>query len=86
MARRGDESEPEAFEIVEGVVEGVDLKLAAIARAGIDLADGEAAAETAPRGRVEVSCKRRHLRVGRRQRLGEGGAGEALEEELAHGT
>ena len=50
VARRGDEAQPEALEIVEGIVERVDLKLAAIAGAGIDLADGEAAAEPAARG------------------------------------
>ena len=39
MARRGDEAETEALEIVVGVVEGMDLQLAAIAGAGVDLAD-----------------------------------------------
>ena len=39
MARRGDETQAEPFEIVEGIVERVDLQLAAIAGAGIDRAD-----------------------------------------------
>jgi hypothetical protein len=42
MAGRGDESQAEALEVVEGVVQRVDLELAGIARSGIDLADGEA--------------------------------------------
>ena len=36
---------PEALQVVIGIVEGVDLQLAAIAAPGINLADGEAAAE-----------------------------------------
>ena len=58
MARRGDETEAEALEIVEGVVEGVDLELAAVAGAGIDLADRQAAAEPAARGGVERGGER----------------------------
>ncbi len=46
MARRGDEAQAEPLEIVEGVVERVDLKLATVARAGVHLADGKAAPET----------------------------------------
>ena len=48
MARRGDETQAEPLEIVEGVVERVDLELAAIAGAGIDLADGESCGRAAP--------------------------------------
>jgi hypothetical protein len=49
-AWRGEATKrPEALEIVEGVVEGMDLELAAIARAGIDRADRKAAAEPAAR-------------------------------------
>ena len=47
VARRGDETKAEALEIVEGVAERVDFELAAVARAGVDLADGKAAAELA---------------------------------------
>ena len=72
MARRGDEAQAEAFEIVEGVVERVDFQLAAVAGAGIDFADREAAAEPAVRGAVEPLCKlgQRGLVRGRR-RLGQ---------------
>jgi hypothetical protein len=39
MARRGDKAQAEALEIVEGVVERMDFELAAVAGAGVDLAD-----------------------------------------------
>ena len=45
VARRGDEAETEALDVVEGVVERMDLKFAAVARTGIDLANRKAAAE-----------------------------------------
>ena len=38
MAWRGDEAEAEAFDVVVGVIERVDLKLASIAGSGVDLA------------------------------------------------
>ena len=57
MAWRGDELQAEAFQVVEGVVERVDLELAAIAGACIDLADGEAAAEPPLRRAVEICRK-----------------------------
>ena len=54
MARRGDEAQAEAFEIVERVVERVDFQFAAVAGAGIDLADRQAAAEPPARRAVEA--------------------------------
>ena len=63
MARRGHEFQPEPLEIVEGVVERMDLELAAIARAGVDLADGEAAAELPPRRAVERLGKLGEARI-----------------------
>ena len=45
VAWRGDEVDAEAFHIVVGVVEGMDLQFAGVAGAGIHLADGETAAE-----------------------------------------
>ncbi len=53
MARRGDEAQAEPLEIVEGVAERMDLQLAAVARAGIDLADREAAPERGAGGAVD---------------------------------
>ena len=58
MARRGDEAQAEAFQVVERVVECVDLQFAAVAGAGVDLADRQAAAEPALRRAVEV-CRQR---------------------------
>ena len=40
MPGRGDKAEPEAFQVVVDVAEGMDLQLAAIAGAGIYLANG----------------------------------------------
>src|SRR5579864_9315394 len=49
MTRGGDEMQTEALEIVKGVVERVDFELTAIARAGIDSADRQAAPEALAR-------------------------------------
>jgi len=81
VAGRGDEAEAEAFEVVEGVVEGVDFELAAIARAGVDLADGKAVAEPPARRRVERACHRGDLGVvDYRRRLGQGAVGDSVED------
>ena len=50
MARRGDEAEAEPFDVVIGIVEGMNFELAAVARAGIDFADRETVAEPLPGG------------------------------------
>ena len=47
VARRGDEPDAEALDVVDRVVERVDLQLAAVARSGVDLADRQRAAEQA---------------------------------------
>ena len=47
MARRSDEPEAEPLDIVEGVIERVDLELAGVAGAGVDLPDRQAAAQPA---------------------------------------
>lgn len=49
MTRRGDEADAEPLQVIKGIVDRMDFKFAAVARAGIDLADGEAAAEPAQR-------------------------------------
>ena len=75
MARRGDKAQPEPLEVVERIVQRVDFQLAAIARAGIDLADRQAAAEPSAGGAVDllgefgegdITCRRR--RLGQRRR------------------
>jgi len=86
MARRGDKSQAEALEVVEGVVERVDLKLAAVAGPGIDRADRQAAAEPAPRDAVERGSELGNARILRNRRgLGQGTAEETFEEDPAHG-
>ena len=57
MTRRRDETQAEAFEIVERIVERVDFELAAVAGAGVDLADGQAASQPSMRGAVDLLCK-----------------------------
>ena len=57
MARRGDEAQPETLEVVKRVVERVDFELAAVAGAGVDLADGKAASKAAMRGAIEALRK-----------------------------
>jgi hypothetical protein len=85
MARRGDETDAEALEVVEGVIEGVDLQLATIAGAGIDLSDRETAAEPPARGTVECRCQLgdravvRHRWAFTQRRLEQAG-----QEQLAH--
>jgi hypothetical protein len=85
MARRRDKTQAEAFEIVERVVERVYFELAAIAGAGIDLADRQAAAKPAVRGAVDLLCElgKRGV-VGRRRRFGDGRADQVLEQYPAH--
>jgi hypothetical protein len=47
VARAGDELDAQALDVVVGVVERVDLQLAAVAGAGVDLADRQRLAEDA---------------------------------------
>src|SRR5213076_3113797 len=48
VARRGDEGEAEALEVVVRARQARDLELTAVARAGVHLADRQRAAEAAP--------------------------------------
>ena len=54
MAGRGHEFQAETLDVVDRIVDGVDLQLAAIAGSGIDLADGQGPAEPrrAPAGQA----------------------------------
>jgi hypothetical protein len=83
VPRRGDETQPEPLEIVDRVVERVDLELAAVAGAGIDLADRQAAAEPRARRGGEPAAELAQLRLVHRrrvdrQRLRDQGAAEDL--------
>ncbi len=85
MARRGDEAQAEPLEIVEGVAQRVDLELAAVAGAGIDLADREAAPEARTRRTVDRVSElgERHL-IARGRRFGQRHLEQAFQEQLAH--
>lgn len=54
MPGAGHESNAEPFEVVEGIVERVDLKLAAVARACIDVTDAQCPAEHSPNVRLQA--------------------------------
>ena len=75
VARRGDEAQAEAFEIVERIIQRVDFQFAAVAGAGIDLADRERTAEPGARGTIDALRQfgergiiRRGRRLGQRSR------------------
>jgi hypothetical protein len=57
MARRGRELHAEPLNVVDRIVERVDFELAAVARAGIDLPNGDRAAEQAPSARGERAAE-----------------------------
>jgi hypothetical protein len=66
MARTGDELDAAAFEVVVGIVEGMDFEFAGIAGSGIDLADGQRAAEDAQDLVVQaIDLALRTVRAGR---------------------
>ena len=67
MARRGDEAQAEALEVVEGVVESMDFQFATIAGSGVDFADGRLRPS---RRRAARSTRRRIRRATRRRRGG----------------
>jgi len=85
VARRGDEAKAEPFQIVEHVAERMDLELATVARARVDLTDRERSPEAPARGPVDAAGQfgeRRSVR-GRRG-LGERSLDQALEQQSAH--
>src|SRR5437868_14271951 len=85
MARRGDEAETEAFDVVVGIVERMDFEFASVARSGIDLAYGEASPELPPRGAPDGCGEFGHRSIVRRWRpFGERLAEQALKKQLAH--
>lgn len=45
MARAGNEADPEAFQIIDRIVERLDFELTAVARARVDMADTQRTAE-----------------------------------------
>ena len=85
MARRGNEAEAEALDVVVGVIQRVDFKFASIAGSGVDFAYRKAPAETPPRGKANGHCEFGHRGIVRRRRLfGERPAKQAFKKQLAH--
>src|SRR3546814_1403919 len=85
MPRRGDETQPEPRDVVVSVVEGVNLKFAAVAGAGIDLADRKTAPQVPTRGAAERFGQLDERRLVQRWcPLGERWSDETFEQQLAH--
>ena len=63
MTWRGDEAQAEALQVVERIVQCMDFQFTAVAGAGIDLADGQTAAETALRRAVKLRTKLGEFRI-----------------------
>jgi hypothetical protein len=63
----------------------VDLEFAAVAGAGVDLSNCQAAAQPSARGAIDASCKLLHCGVAQRWwRLGERWVKQTFEKEFAH--
>src|SRR5512143_3617783 len=74
-----------ALAIIKGIVDGVDLKFAGVARTRIDLADRQASPAAAPDGLLQFHADLFELRVGDRgKRLGNDAGAEALFENSYH--
>jgi len=85
MARRGNEPEAKAFDVVVGVIKRVDFEFASIARAGVDLAYRETPAEPPPRSVANGCCEFRHRSIVQLRRLlGEWPAKQTFKKQLAH--
>src|SRR6478735_485570 len=70
MTRRRRKFDAEALDIIDRVVERMNLQLAAVARASVDLADGDRTAEQPARANFERLAELGQNRVLVRQRLG----------------
>ena len=85
--RRGGEVNAEALAVVDGIVDRVDLKLAPVARARVDLPDGEASPKPPFDGLLQLGADLLELRVAHgRQRLGDDAGAEYLFKDSDHKT
>ena len=81
VARAGDELDAEPLDVVVGIVERVDLELAAVARTGVDLADRSARPRVAQDLALQRVAVTRSVIGGGGARLGDdAGAGDLLED------
>ena len=84
MAGRGDEVKAETFEIVERIAERVNFKFAAVARAGVDLAYGEASPRRRRADEWTFSANSASCAfIGGRRPLGQRPGNEVLNSEFA---
>src|SRR5512144_373651 len=74
-----------ALAVIKGIVDGVDLKFAGVARTRIDLADRQASPEAAPDGLLQFHDDLFELRIGDRgKRLGDDAGAEDLLQDSDH--
>ncbi len=84
MARAGDELDAETFNVVVRIAECVDLQLAAIARACVDLPDRQRLTENVEQLPVNALDRGGLARRGGRRRLGDNAGAGNLLEDLPH--
>ena len=85
MLGAGGEADAQRLEVVVGVAQRVDLQPAAVAGAGVDLADHQGPAEGVEHGPLEAPRRDAQRLVGRRRRLGLDAGDEDLFQYLIHG-
>src|SRR5687767_10323599 len=84
MARARDELDAEAFQDVVGIAERLDFQLAAVARAGIDLPDGQCLAQDVEELAVNALDLRARRLAALGRRLGADAGARNLPEDLPH--
>jgi hypothetical protein len=84
VARAGDEADAQPLDVVVGIVERVDLQLAAVARTGIDLADGQRLAQDLQQFAMDAFDRCALGVVDARRRLGEDAVAGDLPENVPH--
>ena len=82
MARAGDELDAQPFQVVVGIVQGVDLQLAAVARAGVHLADGQRLAQDVEDVLVDALHRLQFVAGRERRRLGADAGARDLSDDL----
>jgi hypothetical protein len=81
--RAGHEADPRSLEVVIGVVQRVDLQLAAVAGAGVDVANAERTAEDGQELTLQSALVGRRL-VEHRKRLAQHPGAKDVSQEIQH--
>src|ERR1019366_7768862 len=84
MPRRGDKSHAKTLDVIEGIAQGVNFQLTAVARTGVDLANRQAAAKPRAGGLVHLCRERGEFGIGRGS-LRERGFQQTFEQSFSHG-